>query len=391
MRRTAIVVAASVLLTGCLEWSQPGGDAGRTGTVVEDRLTTATIGQLVERWVAPVAPGLVLTWEDRVVVPRADGVDGIDTATGAVVWSAPGANRGGSIRDGVLLTAHFTSSSSCGGSGCSTSSEGRRRAYSTADGAPRPELDRTWSPNSGTGPASAFVTADVTVEPVQHFDYDSVGTGYATYWFEVDGRQVTPTLDPYGAMGALDDLTDHLFVSLFGNQASLRAYDLSGNLLWQRDDVPGLGGPQVGGGQVYTGYEVADAATGERQWGLADVLVAQRAFRSGSAYVRDQAGLLQVFQDCGEDQCAAAWTAATPTGDDPTGAVAVAGDVVLVAGRLASGETALQAYPAAGCGAATCVPLVDVEVTGTFSGGLAVARGQVYVSTSTGLHAFGLP
>jgi hypothetical protein len=50
----------------------------------------------------------------------------------------------------------------------------------------------------------------------------------------------------------------------------------------------------------------------------------------------------------------------------------------------------LRAYPADGCGAATCDPIATFDLEG-LAYEVAVSGGQVFVSTSVGTNAFGLP
>jgi outer membrane protein assembly factor BamB len=78
-------------------------------------------------------------------------------------------------------------------------------------------------------------------------------------------------------------------------------------------------------------------------------------------------------------------TCALWSADVAGSAIAVAGGVVYV-----GTQDAVVAYPAAGCGAATCAEVAELPVTGGASG-LIVARGKVLVSTAEGITAFGLP
>lgn len=94
---------------------------------------------------------------------------------------------------------------------------------------------------------------------------------------------------------------------------------------------------------------------------------------------------------CGAATCPPAWSAEVdtlPNVGAPLLQPAVAGGVVYLAGE----GGILYAFDAAGCGAATCEPLWSASVGSEITGAPAVSNGRVYVGTADGrLVAFGLP
>lgn len=66
----------------------------------------------------------------------------------------------------------------------------------------------------------------------------------------------------------------------------------------------------------------------------------------------------------------------------------VAGGVVFTG----SADGSLHAFPAAGCGQASCTPLWSTSTGSPISGAPAVTSGQLYVGTENGrVIAYGLP
>jgi hypothetical protein len=58
----------------------------------------------------------------------------------------------------------------------------------------------------------------------------------------------------------------------------------------------------------------------------------------------------------------------------------------------ASSDGHLRAFDAAGCGQATCSPLLDANVGTPLKGAPAIGDGRVFVTDTAGvLHAYGLP
>ena len=80
----------------------------------------------------------------------------------------------------------------------------------------------------------------------------------------------------------------------------------------------------------------------------------------------------------------------TVTGSAVTVQPAVAGSgagAVVITGGADGG---LDAFPAAGCGAATCAPSWSGAAGAPITGAPAVSNGRVYVGTEAGIVAFGL-
>ena len=94
---------------------------------------------------------------------------------------------------------------------------------------------------------------------------------------------------------------------------------------------------------------------------------------------------------CGAATCPPAWSAEVdtlPNTGAPVLQPAVAGGVVYLAGE----GGVLYAFDAAGCGAATCAPLWSASVGSEITGAPAVSNGRVYVGTADArLVAFALP
>jgi hypothetical protein len=102
---------------------------------------------------------------------------------------------------------------------------------------------------------------------------------------------------------------------------------------------------------------------------------------------------LRAFADCGLDECDPVWTGnAIGESDAQWTEAVVAGDLVYVGSseHWESTSSMLQVFSANGCGQATCDPILSLPVDGLVKD-IIVANGKVFVSTTTGVYAFGLP
>jgi outer membrane protein assembly factor BamB len=169
--------------------------------------------------------------------------------------------------------------------------------------------------------------------------------------------------------------------------------------------VPGPDGVPVlspDGTTVYVGrgqIGAFDAQTGAELWrtsiqgSLNDPALAGGLLFVASGPYQTTPETLYAFASagCGAATCAPVWSAtlaAVPGGaDEAILQPAVAGGVVFIAG---SGGM-LNAFDAAGCGAAVCTPIWTAAVGSEITGAPAVSDGQLYVGTADGrLVAFGL-
>ena len=185
----------------------------------------------------------------------------------------------------------------------------------------------------------------------------------------------------------------------------LEAWSLDGERLWSQPlGSVDIRSAMVEGDTAYVlesssvGSHVRafDAATGAPRWsGDSDGALVDPAVRGGTVFTSTsnafdpsspQDATLRAFADCGATSCPASWSG---PGDGTPVSIVAAGDLVYLTVNGTTDAT-VRVYAADGCGQPTCQPLVTVPVSGLAADTL-VDHGRLVVSTSTGIHAFGLP
>jgi outer membrane protein assembly factor BamB len=155
----------------------------------------------------------------------------------------------------------------------------------------------------------------------------------------------------------------------------------------------GSSSPAVSGGKVYIGagdtlfaFSTSCSGTCNPSWSFptGNEIASSPAVSGGKVYIGSEDGHMYVLNTSGVLQ----WSAATATGSigsSPT----VANGVVYIGANLN-----IDAFPAAGCGAATCSPIWTAPLTGAFFSTPVVANGMVFEGETTNAHymeAYKLP
>jgi len=410
--RIAALGAGVLALAGC--WPVPGQNADRTAyNSVETGLTPGTVGDLTQAWAATTIPGRPLS------APVVSGggvhvvVDGCALGTvrpedGTLLWArtvdvtgicdpfapntyiiqyTPPYVVGDRVLYGYRFRRPDTHPPIDVGSGAI-------RSYDIATGAdaagPRPpsefargvrgdlllgSSDRQLPPPmpvpavffASNGTIAVVSLSDAGAPPRQ---FATAGGGPPTLGVDAIFQASNTTVSAYDVDEAHPGC---------GTDASLECP------VWQTpidgngtDPVLAPGGDSV----VYVGTTAGtvyalDAATGAVRWSVAlgAAVSAPPALAEGVLYV-PTADQRVVAVDAADG--AAQWTAATAgvVGVQP----AVAGGVVYTGSRTGT----VEAFAAAGCGAATCPPLWSAGAGAAITGAPAVASGSVYVGTADG-------
>jgi outer membrane protein assembly factor BamB len=419
-RLTVIVVGVALLAAAC-DWQQVRFGPERTGySPFEAALSPSNVGRLTEQWTA----GLIGAGSDPVV------------ADGHVYVTASTPNPATTITTptpiGYLYTFDANGRTNCGGSP-STCSPVWSAPYLSANssGVPlnqflsAPAVDngtvyietlQTEPEDIGLGSTDAYkadsgtqVFSENGSNTVSRLAFEggtmapavSGGTLYGSFDF-LPGRS-----EPFGGLDALDPSTGSprffagLSLPLAGPYSAptvangilyaasgntLSAFDATGNT----DCGPGPGvtasltvcqplwsattsAPMVGSLQPTTGEPPLTAG------------VSYLAVANGYVYVGDASGTLSAFPagGCGAASCSPAWTA--QTGGAINSSAAVTPTTVFVG----SDDGKLYAFPARGCGAATCQPAWTATTGGAVRSSPSVAGRVVYVGSDDGhLYAF---
>lgn len=362
----------------------------------------------------------MLAWNGHVVFKQRTGVNeglrSLDLETGAARWQVadgiidPG-DSAPHIRDGIVYAVVADFDMNCHEFGCDlTSCHGRLKAWSVDTGARRADRDLVFGSTSdcaiakGTGVSGGDVGLFTTNHPISSGNDYMVRHDFAD---QTMTRVIAPSDHPNPVImpSALDEANGRVYLVAYGVSSEFEAWTLDGDLLWS---VPvewvDIRSAMLEGDTAYVmsasslGSQILalDAATGEPRWtGGTDASLGWPAAREGTVFAgggtefdpsHPEASTLFAFSDCGSPSCPAAWTG---PGAGQTAGIVAAGDLVYIA---ASGETdsTVRVYAADGCGQATCSPLVTIPVSGIASDML-VDHGKLVVSTSTGIHTFGLP
>jgi outer membrane protein assembly factor BamB len=402
--RWVVALGLVVTLSGCW-WEQPLYSAGGTSyNPYETSITSSTVGQLSLVWHAGFAgEGSPMARRgDRVLASFGNAMHGFDTETGAEVWQVAGAGGFPQVRDGVFYTPNFPDPRGCGG-GASL------QAWDVETGARVPTRDiHAWDgacdgPNFivGLGSRYGLLSGWRYIDPQLHTVYT-----LRVYDFQTGTSTLVPSTSRASTFdsGPLDEAGQRYYVTGPGSSPSVEritAYSLTGQELWAHDEsfseflfhsVVDAGRLYVGNRYIFSddGFDVLDTATGNQLWhGNVTGEMVQPAVRNGVLYTATSMtpGPLLAFQDCGSADCDPIWSGTT---DGRVGDVIAAGDVVYATVRDATDHWSVQAFPADGCGAATCSPLTTIAVDANFPK-VIVSAGRLFVESSTGIDSYGLP
>lgn len=447
------LVATGLVLTcaGC--WPMPGHGPDRHAyNPYETAITAANVDELTHLWSATIGRrwvndpvvsrgGVHVTTSGSFPFPGTCSLTTLDPATGETRWSRslhPGgqdcsqaspmvqASGGGPYVDGDRVT--FGAATLGLGSNYSTPSE----SYDVVTGEPLgnphagivaaqrgPVLaaevgywDPVWQTiKTGariTSPwgrldlaiPSMFVVPPDTVaadHPIQHGVADSVTLGADKLYDAGEGPLTTLPGQNYRGQGvrAYSITQSRAWCVGLGAHYPLQECPLWATPVDGRVVVrPVLGD---GGATVYAGTEAVvdgtaagsmyalDAATGWVRWRVpvGSPVSDSPALANGRLYVPTRDALVVLDAGTGTKL----WEGPT---SDATGRFveqpAFAGDVVFV-----GGGRSLVAFDAGGCGVTTCDPLWTATVAGGVNGAPAVSGGRIYVGSSGGVVAFGLP
>ncbi len=413
--RLATAGALVLGLSGC--WLQPGQNAGHTyANPSESELTAANVADLEELWSTPVsgAVGEPIVSGDRVYQARvATGgtgpsavINAVDAATGTPLWSdalvnGPSASTVQVLPpaevDGELWTGYAIGEQRPQGPAC----RGERVRLDAATGAHTGEED-------GFG-STAVSSGDVVVQRQQHTDA-ACGTGPSTVVVR-DGESLATIWS--SALPGASAASGETGPTVVGDRAivtyndTVRAYDLAGcgttvcPASWTYTAPfgsipvgPAVAGP--GGHVLVVQYDtfanrtylmVMSSVTGNQVWRATvgvgiDGQQVRLAVAGDTIYAVVPDGATRQLQayagaGCGAPICSPAWTASTSTAGS-SGNLAVAGDVVYVP----DGD-GIDAFPADGCGAATCSAITTIPSDSAVDA-VVVSGGRLYAVGADG-------
>lgn len=401
--RIALTVALAVSLGGC--WLQPGFDAGRGNwNPLELQLNSRTVGAgLTQRWSAtllPVATGVnsPLSSGGRIFTTTGFGssASAVDARTGAILWTRdlfdPAANLFQYLTAPVLDHGELIVGKTI---------DATHGALYRLDADTGAVLSTTPSDPVARVAMAGGVPAVLTRTP----------TAVSLSWkFDI----VVPTTPEDGAPNTFAIVGDHVLWS-HGNLATGYSSacpadpaggcspDWSTDLGAQVTDAEAIGHGQAVYSYGPAGLAVLDVATGAVRWtasvgqffGTARVV----AVAGGKIVVAVEDALLAsrllAFPagGCGAATCSPVWSADFDgTIGSLTPPFVAGGDVVWVAGRLPGGSDipAISAFALRGCGAPTCGALTSIPY-GMNGGNAIVDGGQLIVGDIIGrVTAYGL-
>lgn len=405
--RSVVGVGAVVALTtsGCW-WAQPGAGPGNTyHNGSESSLTLANVATLEHAWSAPgsvsaVVDGKVVGVSDIPVVE----VVARDVATGDELWSralTPPGSVGGPTHPPVVAAGHVWAGY-----------QAERLDGECAFGLARLDLD------SGTPVADDTTGAPSEIVPFGH----QVALQTSTYlpmpvgggcWPEVppgfrvvEGATAAPSWSATWSAGQIVVTGDRLFavggmlrsyVALgCGAATCAPAWSVSPGGLGGLSDLAGeAAGPLVataatanpGETLVVAIDQVTGAVTGSA---TVPFTAYSLALADGTAYIAGESTVgggesTVVAFDAAScaGTCVPLWMATLGGRAAAPDGLAVGGDVLYV-GRE---DGAVEAYPADGCAAATCAPVVEVATPGPVRS-LAIASGRLFVGSESSVTAF---
>lgn len=402
----SLVALAAMGLSGCL-WPAMGAGPSRTShNALEDQITSATVGDLQEVWVATLPGGVgapVTSTAGVHAVAGGDTLVGVDRGTGEQLWA------------NAVTEDFLTMSPPIFGADRVWMTEGRALNWGFSTQLVDPATGEAIQAGPADGEVhglrgTSFVTRWGSFDPSTGFgevgmtvgDLDDPDAGWRGSY---SPRQVG---DPghsrltlgedliyQAGHGLNDERTQEMGNAIRGYRLAPRpdcqSWDSVVCPTWvRRLDGSEATDPVLGADAVFTVTDVGtvyavSATDGTPLWSTAlDVPVTQTpALADGSLHVPTTDGRLVVLDSSTGAQ---RWEA--DLGSEPTVQPALAGGVVYVG--TAGGTVA--GYDAAGCGAATCEPIWTSDLGSRISGAPAVSAGQLYVGTSDGrLVAYGVP
>jgi PQQ-like domain len=417
-RWRAGVVLLLVAVQGC--WLQSGFGAGRSGSnPLEGTVTAATVAQLDVAWTAPVGgePTSTVVWRDTAYVRTPGAVTALATSSGEPRWSAP--TLGGSAPPAIASNRLWVPTSGAACALVSVDLAGGSRLGSDSYGGPAltgggqfsscgassalavgSKVIVTWtylgaSPAPGC-PEGAFAFG----AGVAALDHAAVADGWSLGGLTT-GCGTPPLPLPLVPFTSLASDGRLVFVPQGRGLAAYPVADCGRTTFACRETWTRALGAEVGAvvsldnGDLAVStadgrMHVLDAATGQDEWSaaLSGGLAARVAASSTTIFAPLADGTLAAYPaaGCGQATCDPAWTAATgaPASDQPS----VGADVVYVGGT----DGIVTALAAAGCGVVTCAPLWTDSVGSRVVGSPVISDGTLYVGGDGGtVTAFALP
>lgn len=398
MRRVVSTLALALtgaLLSGC--WAQKGFDAGRTfWNPSEATITSGNVGQLVPAWdvALPGATnvGTPVSANGAVyVTTSSDDAAALDADDGGVRWTRDLTDaRGSDVGDptwsrGSLLVPQNTPPPfpTFNGTGRilhldvrtgSTATTSHSVEGMVGDVADADDVLSVWGYRTNNRPGGIW-EADIEwkFRPAVGAPLASGGSagGYAIVGERILWSQGN------GALGFSAACPDYPSGTPISGCAPDWMTALGTGSLTRPAAV---GEDQVLYGDSSGGLHILDVATGAVAWtGQAGSGLAGNFVVTDDVILvatKDQRLLAFPANGCGAATCSPLWDAALGAG---THRLAAGGDVVFVA---AGAE--IQAFAVGGCGAATCAPLAPLVAGSEITGGPIVHEGRVVVGTAAG-------
>lgn len=408
-RQLAVATAAALVLAGCF-WPAPGAEPGRSASnAVESGITPATVAGLHVVWTgtgdgASMGPPVVSTAGVHAADSRA--LYAFGSGNGARLWAQPVAPPG-VIGPGVVdgdrvvvgfgfgnLGGHWTTAALDAATGTDLGTLGPAANQGLVDGLRGTDLlTRSIAFGSGTPVVTRIGVADLATGSGWSAPISVQSTGPAPGPATLGTTRVLQAgPGPMLPGGGLGNGVRSFAAATAPATCPPPAPSGFACPQWSTALPGGNATPPVlapGEATLYVATDAGtvhaiDTTTGAVLWSatVAGAGAAPPALAEGALYVPATGGV--VVLDAGTG--AVRFTAATgsPVGVQP----AVAGGVLFAGAH----DGTVQAFDAAGCGAATCAPRWCHAARSAITGAPAVDQGRLYVGTADGrVVAFGLP
>jgi outer membrane protein assembly factor BamB len=399
MRKLGCAVSALALgftLGGCFGWTQPGFNAGRTKwNSNEKTLTAANVGSVEKLWEASVQTDLggspPISSGGKVFVAGNEWISAVDGKTGAVVWSG----AFGAIRPDLAMSDGDLIASCC--ADASEVSEAIRidPDAGTLLGADREDGFVVTGSLAVAGGDVALFREEFDFRPFPPFrlqsqvswKYDAAvpTPAFAGRNFAIVGDRVLWSLD--------DDTGSYAL----GFSSACPAYpdpeqdgcapDWATPLEGAISAEPVAVGNDSVAYSTNDGIAVLDVATGAVRWTTTPgaTSYSSPAVAKDKILAANTNGEVAAFpaHGCGSATCAPLWQGSVTSFGAPT--VVAAGDLLYV-----PVGTQLFVFAIDGCGAAVCDPVATIDVL-TSINRMIVDDGRIIVQGGPGLVAYGLP